>query len=218
MNPKTLDFLKNLARSMVSVFGDRCEVAIHDFSDLKRSLVHIEGSITKRLIGSPVPDMHYRLLKEFGDDAPDKFGYKSTAGDGKILKCSTTMIRDDEGRIEGCFCINFNVTDFAFLTTAFNDFTFLPDKAANNGSIANRTSQNDIPGTFAESMESAIDFAVVESGKIPSMMDKLDKLETMRRLDKDGVFMIKGSVDYMAKVFGASKYTIYNYLKQIRNT
>ncbi len=218
MNQKNLEFLKNLARSITSVFGDRCEIAIHDFSDLKRSLVHIEGSITKRLIGSPVPDMHYRLLREFGDDAPDKFGYKSTTADGKILKCSTTMVRDDEGRIEGCFCINFNVTDFAFLTTAFNDFTFIPDKAAGNDSSSNGTSYNDIPGTFAESMESAIDFAVVEYGKIPSMMDKSDKLETMRTLDKDGVFMIKGSVDYMAKVFGASKYTIYNYLKQIRSS
>jgi predicted transcriptional regulator YheO len=28
--------------------------------------------------------------------------------------------------------------------------------------------------------------------------------------------MIKGSVDYMARVFGASRYTIYNYLKLIR--
>jgi len=216
MNAKNLEFVKKLARSITSVFGDRCEIAIHDFSDLKRSLVHIEGSISKRKLGAPVPDMHYRLLKEFGDDAPDKFGYKSTTDDGKILKCSTTMIRDDEGRIEGCFCINFNVTDFAFLATAFNDFTFLPDKAADNNGAVNGTRQNDIPGTFAESMESAIDFAVVEHGKIPSMMDKRDKLETMQKLDKDGVFMIKGSVDYMAKVFGASKYTIYNYLKQIR--
>ena len=216
MNQRNLQFAKNLARSITSVFGDRCEIAIHDFSDLKRSLVHIEGSLSGREVGSPVPDMHYRLLKEFGDDAPDKFGYKSTTDDGKILKCSTTMMRDDEGRIEGCFCINFNVTDFAFFATAFNDFTFLSDKAVNNGSAGNGTSQNDIPGTFAESMESAIDFAVVEQGKIPSMMDKRDKLETIRRLDKDGVFMIKGSVDYMAKVFGASKYTIYNYLKQIR--
>ena len=215
MNGKNLEFVKKLARSITSVFGDRCEVAIHDFSDLKRSLVHIEGSISKRKLGAPVPDTHYRLLKEFGDDAPDKFGYKSTTDDGKILKCSTTMIRDDEGRIEGCFCINFNVTDFAFLATAFNDFTFLPDKTANNGTV-NGTRQNDIPGTFAESMESAIDFAIVEHGKIPSMMDKRDKLETMQKLDQDGVFMIKGSVDYMAKVFGASKYTIYNYLKQIR--
>ncbi len=216
MNQRNLEFAKNLARSITSVFGDRCEIAIHDFSDLKRSLVHIEGSLSSREIGSPVPDMHYRLLKEFGDDAPDKFGYKSTTDDGKILKCSTTMIRDDEGRIEGCFCINFNVTDFAFLTTAFNDFTFIPDKAAGSDRISNTTNQNGSLGTFAESMESAIDFAIVEMGKIPSMMDKRDKLETMQKLDKDGVFMIKGSVDYIAKVFGASKYTIYNYLKQIR--
>ena len=216
MNQRNLEFAKNLARSITSVFGDRCEIAIHDFSDLKRSLVHIEGSLSSREIGSPVPDMHYRLLKEFGDDAPDKFGYKSTTDDGKILKCSTTMIRDDEGRIEGCFCINFNVTDFAFLTTAFNDFTFIPDKASGSDRISNTTNQNGSLGTFAESMESAIDFAIVEMGKIPSMMDKRDKLETMQKLDKDGVFMIKGSVDYIAKVFGASKYTIYNYLKQIR--
>lgn len=216
MDKTKLEFLKNLSRSIISVFGDRCEVAIHDFSDLKRSLVHIEGSISKRLVGSPVPDMHYRLLKEFGDDAPDKFGYKSTTSDGKTLKCSSNMVRDDEGKIEGCFCINFNVTDFTFLATAFNDFTFIPNKSASGKS--NGTNQNEPPDTFAETMESAIDFAVVEQGKIPSMMDKTDKLEVMRWLDKDGVFMIKGSVDYMAKIFGASKYTIYNYLKQIRNT
>jgi len=218
MNQENLEFLKNLARGITSVFGDRCEVAIHDFSDFKRSLVHIEGSISKRPIGSPIPDMHYRLLKEFGDSAPDKFGYKSTTADGKTLKCSTTMIRDDEGKIEGCFCINFNVTDFAFLTTAFNDFTFISDKSANSNGSSKGTNRNDPPATFAETMESAIDFAVVEQGKIPSMMDKTDKLETMRRLDKDGVFMIKGSVDYMAKIFGSSRYTIYNYLKQIRSS
>jgi predicted transcriptional regulator YheO len=66
-------------------------------------------------------------------------------------------------------------------------------------------------------MESAIDIAVAEYGKVPAMMDKSDKLTVIQKLDKDDVFMIKGSVDYIAKVFGASRYTIYNYLKQIRD-
>ncbi len=65
-------------------------------------------------------------------------------------------------------------------------------------------------------MESTIDLEISEYGKIPAMMDKSDKLVIMQRLDKEGVFMIKGSVDYMARVFGSSRYTIYNYLKQIR--
>lgn len=213
MNKTNLDFLKNMAKGITSVFGERCEVVIHDFSDLKASLVHIEGGVTNRSLNSAIPDMLYRLIKEFGDEAPDKFGYKSTTEDGKILKCSTHMVRNDEGKIEGCICINFNVTDFAFLASAFNDFTFTSNPPAN----ANGTNQNGNQATFAESMESAIDFAVADYGKIPSMMDKSDKLTVMQKLDKDGVFMIKGSVDYLARVFGASRYTIYNYLKQIRD-
>lgn len=213
MNANSLEFLKNLAKGIGSVFGDRCEVVIHDFSDLKKSLVFIQGDVTNRPIGSPIPDMLYRLLKEFGDDAPNKFGYKSTTEDGKMLKCSTIMARDDEGKIVGCLCINFNVTDFAFLATAFNDFTFIAQEA----NISNGSSKNGTPTSFAESMESAIDFAISEHGKVPAMMDKADKLSIMQKLDKDGVFMIKGSVDYMARVLGASRYTIYNYLKQIRS-
>ena len=215
MKPHTLEFLKNLARGITSIFGDRCEVVIHDFSNIKSSLVYIEGNITKRRIGSPLPDMLYRLLKEFGDDAPDKFGYKSTTQDGKILKCSTNMARNEQGKLEGCLCINFNVTDFTFLATAFNDFTFLTNKSGNGAE--NSANQDELPSTFAETMESAIDFVVAEHGKAPAILKKTDKLEIMQKLDKDGVFMIKGSVDYIARVFGASKYTIYNYLKQIRN-
>ena len=213
MKKNNLEFLKNLARGMTSVFGDRCEVVIHDFSDLKRSLVHIEGDVTKRSLDSPIPDMLYRLIKEFGDDAPDKFGYKSTTVDGQILKCSTHMVRDDDGKLEGCLCINFNVTDFAFLASAFSDYTFTSIQPTSGKG----TSQNGNQSTFAESMESAIDFAVTEHNKVPAMMDKSDKLTVMQKLDKDGVFMIKGSVDYIARVFGASRYTIYNYLKQIRD-
>ncbi len=201
MDENRLLFLRNIAKGITSVFGDRCEVVIHDFSDLKRSLVHIEGNVTKRSIGSPIPDMLYRLIKEFGDDAPDKFGYKSTTKDGQILKCSTQMVRNNEGKLEGCFCINFNVTDFAFLASAFNDFTFTPTQAT-GGKGASRNGNH---STFAESMESAIDIAVAEYGKVPAMMDKSDKLTVIQKLDKDDVFMIKGSVDYIAKVFRGFK-------------
>ncbi len=211
MNMYNLEFLKDLARGINSVFGDRCEVVIHDFNDLKSSLVYIVGNVTNRPLGSPVPDMLYRLLKEFGDEAPNKFGYKSTTEDGKVIKCSTTMFRNKGGKIEGCLCINFNVTDFAFLATAFNDFTFIPEEGPG------RAKENGMSTSFGETMESVIDFAIAEYGKIPGMMNKSDKLSIMQKLDKEGVFMIKGSVEYMARVLGASRYTIYNYLKQIRS-
>lgn len=65
-------------------------------------------------------------------------------------------------------------------------------------------------------MESIIDASVSRHEKPPAMMNKAEKKEIVGKLEKAGVFNVKGSIDYLAKVFGASKYTIYNYLKEFR--
>ncbi len=203
-----------MADAIVAVFGERCEVVIHDFSDMARSVVYIAGNVTNRSVGAPITDLPFRLLKEFGNKVPDKIGYKNTAGNGKFLKCSTVFLRDQKGKVEGCLCVNFNVTDFVFLSTGFSDFSSL-NQSSDREAIF--TPQEHYTKSFAETMESVIDTAVAEFGKVPATMDKVEKKDLIRKLDRAGVFMIKGSVDYLAKVFGASRYTIYNYLKEVRN-
>ena len=204
---------KRLADAIVAVFGERCEVVIHDFSDMTRSVVYIAGNVTNRSVGAPITDLPFRLLKEFGNKVPDKIGYKNTAGNGKFLKCSTVFLRDQKGKVEGCLCINFNVTDFVFLSTVFSDFSSLNQSSDREELF---TPQEHYTKSFAETVESVIDTMVAESGKSPATMDKAERKELIRKLDRAGVFMIKGSVDYLAKVFGASRYTIYNYLKEVR--
>jgi len=214
MNKERLESFKRFADAVVGLFGERCEVVIHDFSDMAKSVVYIAGNVTNRSVGAPITDLPLRLLKEFGNKAPDKVGYKNTAGNGKFLKCSTIFLRDQKGKIEGCFCINFDVTDFVVFSTAFSDFSSLkqsPDREALF------TPQEHYTKSFTETMESVIDTTVAECGKLPAAMDKAEKNDLIRKLDRAGVFMIKGSVEYLAKVFGASRYTIYSYLKEVRN-
>ena len=214
MQKTTFESLKRLADAIVAVFGERCEVVIHDFSDMARSVVYIAGNVTNRSVGAPITDLPFRLFKEFGNKVPDKIGYKNTAGNGKFLKCSTVFLRDQKGKVEGCLCVNFNVTDFVFLSTGFSDFSSLNQSSDREALF---TPQEHYTKSFAETMESVIDTAVAEFGKVPATMDKVEKKDLIRKLDRAGVFMIKGSVDYLAKVFGASRYTIYNYLKEVRN-
>ncbi len=209
MLERNFDLLKRLAKGIVSVFGARCEVVIHDFGDVTQSLVHMEGNVTNRTIGAPITDLVFRLVNEFGDQVPDKIGYKSTSDTGKVLRCSTIFVRDDNGKPEGCICFNYDVSDFIFLSTAFSELNPLSDD--NNKHREERFSKN-----FPETMESVIDSTLSEHGKMPSMMDKAEKKQLIRRLDKAGVFLMKGSVKYLAKVFGVSQYTIYNYLKGVR--
>jgi len=214
MGPQNMDLLQRIAKGIVAIFGSRCEVVIHDFSDITHSLVHIEGNVTNRRPGAAPTNTMMRMLNEFGDQVPDKLGYRITTEDGKVLKCATMFVRDTKGRLEGCLAINFNITDFIYFARTFDDFTSIPGSPDNG-------SPGDSPVSFtskpAENMQQMIDSMVAIQGKVPASMDKSEKKEIVRKLDKAGVFIIKGSVNYLAKVFGASRYTVYNYLKEVRD-
>ena len=112
MRKQNLEFLKRMAKGIVAVFGKRCEVVIHDFSDITRSVVHIEGNVTNRSVGAPVTSTMMRMIDEFGDQVPDKIAYKITTEDGKVLRCASIFLRDESGELEGCIAINFNISDF----------------------------------------------------------------------------------------------------------
>lgn len=133
----------------------------------------------------------------------------------KFLKCPSVFLRAQKGEIKGCLCINFDVTDFVLLSTAISDFSSMNQFT---GREALFTSQEHYTKTFAETMDSLIDATVAECGEVPAMMDKAEKNDLISRLDRVGLFMIKGSVDYLAKVFDVSRYTIYSYLKEVRNS
>ena len=209
MSPQNREMLERVAKGIVAVFGDRCEVVIHDFTDITHSLVHLEGNVTNRNPGAPATDTMMRMINEFGDQVPDKCGYKIITEDGKVLKCATIFVRDTDGHLEGCVAINFNITDFIYFSHAFDDLTMIAGKN-------NEDTRVDFAGRPAEDMESMIDSMLAMQGKAPSSMDKSEKKEIVHKLDKAGVFIIKGSVNYMAKVLGVSRFTVYNYLKEVR--
>ena len=213
MQKKNLIFLKQLAKGISAILGDRCECVIHDFTDITKSVIHMEGNVTDRSVGAPITDLVYKLVNDFGDDAPDKLGYKNTLDGGKVLKCSTMFVRDDDGKIEGCFCINFDVRDFIFLSKAFSEFNPLNSTA--NGAAATQMKEH-YAKNFPETMESVIDGMLADYPKVPAMMDRDEKKQIVQKLDKSGVFAIKGAVVYLAKVLGVSRYTIYSYLKEVR--
>lgn len=58
---------------------------------------------------------------------------------------------------------------------------------------------------------------VIEHSAVPvTLMKKEDKLGVVWELDKRGVFLIRGAVNTVAQALGVSRYTIYNYLEEIK--
>lgn len=207
MNPQMLDHLKRYADAIVAVFGSNAEVAIHDFSDLDRSLVHIAGNITGREVGAPVSYFPYRILQEQGDAAEDVLGYKNVTKKGRVLKCSTVFVRDDDGHVVGCLSINFDVSDFIRMTTSLAEHT----EFAESGEAVRKEFHTAI---FPETAESVIDNIVSDYGIPPSDMAKEDRMKIVADLERAGIFNYKGAVQHIAALLGTSRYTIYGYLRE----
>ena len=93
MDTKSLETLKRIAKGIAGIFGNRCEVVIHDFIDITRSVIHIEGNVTNRQAGAPITSTLGRMVDEFGDEA--QMGYCSLCGDlleeGGCRQCAAVM-------------------------------------------------------------------------------------------------------------------------------
>ncbi len=201
--------LKRVADSTVKNFGNNCEVALHDFSDFQKSLIYIAGNVTKRSIGAPITDLVLKELKEHGNDIEDKHNYRTGTNTGLVIKSSTTYIRNSEGCVIGAYCVNYNMTDFMNTISIMDNFVGVQKKT-----------DVDTRETFAQSatetIEAILEKGISHIGRQPVTMNLDDKIKLIEIMDNNGAFMLKGSVEHMAKVMGVTKFTIYNYLKKIR--
>ena len=202
--------LKQLADAVVSSFGSNCEVAIHDVSTLKHSLVYIAGDVTNRELGAPITDMVIKALIKEGRNVKDRHGYKTIMDDGRELKSSTIFIRDEKGEVIAAFCINFDTTDYINAIHALELLAKLKD----NGQVAPMT--ENFAFSINDTVDALFEQAVSEIGKQPATMSKDEKIRLVKELERKGAFQIKGVVNQIAVRLGVSNFTVYNYLKKIR--
>lgn len=204
-----LNAMEPLVHAIAKAFGTNCEVLLHSLEDLSKSVVFIaNGHVTGRRVGAPVTDLAMRILRDATPGGSDVVGpYVSRTADGRQLKSVTTIVRNPQGRPIGLLCINVNMS--APLIEVIRDFlceTFAEEEES--------------PETFATSAEELIRRSLdevhttiaAERGLAPVTKNKL----IVSQLDERGIFDIRGAVDYVAHEMGVSKYTIYNYLREIR--
>ena len=202
-----LDLLRQLARGLSAQFGSRCEIVIHDLTgkSLEHTVVHIEnGHITGRSIGDGPSHPVLELLRA-GNPA-DHLAYLTRSSDGKILKSSTLYIKDEYGRPEAIFAINYDISALLMVEGALHDLT-TPREPTDRA-------PERITHSVSELLNELIEQSVALVGKPVALMDREDKIRAIRFLNESGALLITKSGDRIAKHFGISKYTLYSYLEK----
>lgn len=201
---------KQLADAIVAMFGRSCEVAIHDLTDLRKSLVYISGDVTGRKIGAPATDLLIKAIGKKQSEIEDMYNYKTTTRDGRSVKSSTIFLRNDQDDVVAAFCINLDTTDFFNATQALS--------ALLNHNTNGRHIQETFASSTGETIEALFEQALIKIGKQPTSMTTDEKIQLTSLLEEQGVFRMKGAVNQVAELTGVSHFTIYNYLKKIRKT
>jgi predicted transcriptional regulator YheO len=202
-----LNFLERLSKAIAAEFGDHCEVAVHDLqSDREHTVALIEnGHVTHRKVGDGPSRIVLEALKAEDPRAlEDQTGYLMRTHDGRILKCSTVYIRDDNGVPEGVFSINYDVTELLMAERAVSSLLHHREEE--------KKTPERIPLSVNELLDDLIEQSVQLVGKPVAMMNKEDKIKAIAFLNKAGAFLITRSGDRVSKYFGISKYTLYSYI------
>lgn len=201
-----------IVKTIAEMFGKNCEVVLHDLGRPQNSVIAIEnGYITGRKIGDPITDFALSSWSQggFRNTREDKvINYKTKTKDGRILKSSSVFIKDEKENIVGCFCVNYDMTGYLMFDKTMKEFCTFTEL---NGE-KEETFINDVD----EILDNIINKAIEETNKPVSLMQKKDNLRVVKSVEKKGGFMVKGSVDQLALKLNVSRFTIYNYLDEIK--
>lgn len=208
-NKMIFKLLRQMADALTRTIGRNCEVAVHDFADLNKSLVYLAGDVTGRKTGAPITDLVVKALHAEGKKIKDRYNYKTTTKDGRSIKSSTMFIRNGTGNVIGAFCINIDTTELLNASQVIDEIVKTIDLNGNDN-------RETFAATIGETIEALFEQAVSIAGKQPATMSTAEKIRLVEVLESKGAFQIKGAVDQAAMMIGVSKYTVYNYLQKIR--
>lgn len=196
--------------ALASVTGQHLEMVLHDLTRPASSVVKIvNGHISGREPGSalqsaPENDLGFLglLEQEDGGVNPQVFrDYRTLSARGTALRSSTVMFRDKNQRPLVSLCFN---ADYAAIETA--------------RTLLGQLLPADTPPEKISSLETRMN-EIIRSAMPPAGVpgaSKKEKIEIVRIMQDKGLFIVRGGVEKAAKALGVTRYTIYNYLDEIR--
>lgn len=227
MSPKTarerklvVETLKGIVEGLQRIIGRNVEIVLHDLSRPGHSVVAIaNGQITGRSVGSPIISGPFddvaleRLMSGEDVGSGEAYSivsdYRTRARTGRELDSTSIVLRDETGRAYAAFCINADRSKLRELETLVRGFVGAEASEAEAESDADTSN---VDGLVNEIIQSGI----ASTGKQVAAMSREDKVEAVRYMNGRGLFLIRSSVDLVASSLGVSRFTIYNYLDELK--
>lgn len=200
-----LDFLKRFSDGIATMFGNNCEVVIHDMKNFESSIIYIKNNhVTQREEGDPFNILGTREVDSFFEGS-DIINHKGMAKNNHLIKSSTFHLKGENYHY--AIGINYDYTHLSLVQSVLNDLTQVGESLDEAIDRDNRIEQT---------LDTLYESALEHIGKPVPLMQKEDRVRMIKFLDEKGAFSIHKSIPIISEKMNISRYTIYNYLKEIR--
>lgn len=224
---KLLEIFTQLVIPLGCSLPSSSEVVLHDLSKLPNSIVAIYGDVTNRSVGDPATDKLLRSL--VSENVETIVNYETRLKDGRQLQSSTMIIRDFSSEPFAALCINSDVSVWhavqeiaASMLPSGSKFPLAPVQNSEPNSTAPPSVNDTVPESsenFVQDVDELANIliaqAIKDTGVPTHLMRKLHKIEVVRALKANGMFLLKDAVEMIAEALEVSRFTIYNYLNEI---
>ncbi len=213
------------ADALARMQGPSTEIVLHDLTNPAHSVVYVvNGDITDRKVGQGVRHLVPEMLTshEGKPIGPWWFRYRT-----KLIRATTELIYDKAGEIIGALCVNEDVTGeerlFHSLEGRLPGLTMTDLKADGDtaGLIKPETSVKDAelsgkPDSVRKTVFRLISETAAQKAYAEAKTNRDVRWRLVRDLKERDVFLLKGSIEELARLLGLSKVTIYSDLDALR--
>ena len=196
--------LCEIAKMISETFGYHCETVIHDCEHYEDFIAAIyNGHVSGRkkgdcvyITGDPVPEDAFQNI----DPGTNYMNCQVVTSGGKLIKSSTIYFKSQNYHYG--LGINFDISPYAGMRDALDKLISTSTELAEE--LHSRQSINQI---LNESL-SQVRVPVEEMGKH-------DRMRVIRMLHERNVFQMQKAVPYVAERLKISRFTVYNYLREL---
>lgn len=211
-----IHILSNVIDALTCIVGQNIEVILHDLSQPKHSIIKIlNGHVSGRKLGSSVlqsPESDLGFLGLLKDEKNDNNrsivfkNYKTKSASGKLLTSSSIIYKDHNHEPVLAICFNADQQSIEFAQQFISQL--LPKEQT--------LAVEDTGYTLQEKINSIIKKVIPPAGILQSKVTKKEKIHIVKMMKEHGLFLVRGGMDAAAKALGVTRYTIYNYLDEVK--
>lgn len=211
---ENLDRYIPVTEFIAEMMGPDTEVILYSVTD--RSVYYVINPMDEEMVvGSGLRSLELRFLENrLYDHESFVVNYRALSKHRNKLKSATLFLRGDNRQLIAMLTVNANVDRLVELRDMLNEMV-----------SGHRPYDNQHGTSFYNSFEVSVEGIVsttirkeLDKYKVPpDRLSQQEKIEIVRCLDQQGIFLVKGAIVEVAKSLQTTETTIYRYLNKLSN-